>query len=89
MNHVSVEEVEEQPDAVIGMFLVKSFIAIVLFHTGASHAYILLRLELALDFPEEERMMQQSSVSISLSFENQGINPVGGHTQVPRTCTKR
>ena len=28
----------------------------------------LLRLELALVFPEEERMMQQSSVSISLSF---------------------
>ena len=28
----------------------------------------LLRLELALDFPEEERMMQHSSVSISLSF---------------------
>ena len=28
----------------------------------------LLPLELALDFPEEERMMQQSSVSISLSF---------------------
>ena len=48
----------------------------------------LLRLELALVFPEEEGMMQQSSVSISLSFENQGINPVGGHSQVPRTCTK-
>ena len=28
----------------------------------------LLRLELALVFPEEEGMMQQSSVSISLSF---------------------
>ena len=25
VNHVSVEEVEEQPDAVIGKFLVKSF----------------------------------------------------------------
>ena len=29
---------------------------------------IVLRLELALVFPEEEGMMQQSSVSISLSF---------------------
>ena len=29
---------------------------------------VMLPLELALDFPEEERMMQQSSVSISLSF---------------------
>ena len=26
--------------------------------------------------------MQQSSVSISLSFENQGINPVGDNAQV-------
>ena len=40
VNHVSVEEVEAQPDAVIGKFLVKSFTAIVLFDTGASHSYI-------------------------------------------------
>ena len=31
---------------------------------------------------EEERVMQQSSISISHSFENQGINPVGDDTQV-------
>ena len=30
--------------------------------------FFLLPLELALDFPEEEGMMQQSSISISLSF---------------------
>ena len=40
MNHVNVEEVEDQPDAVIGKFLVKSFNALVLFDTGASHSYI-------------------------------------------------
>ena len=40
MNHVSVEEVEAQPDVVIGKFLVKSFTAVVLFDTGASHSYI-------------------------------------------------
>ena len=40
MNDVSVEEVEAQPDAVIGKFLVKSFTALVLFDTGASHSYI-------------------------------------------------
>ena len=40
MNHVNVEEVEEQLDAVIGKFLVKSFTALVLFDTGASHSYI-------------------------------------------------
>ena len=40
MNHLNVEEVEDQPDAVIGKFLVKSFTALVLFDTGASHSYI-------------------------------------------------
>ena len=45
---------------------------------------------------KEERVMQQSSVSISLSFENQGINPVGDDAQVTeylhkqsRTCNQR
>ena len=41
MNHVNVEEVEDQPDVVISKFLVKSFTAVVLFDTGASHSYIL------------------------------------------------
>ena len=40
VNHVNMEEVEEQPDAVIGKFFIKSFTAIVLFHIGASHSYI-------------------------------------------------
>ena len=35
-----MEEVEEQPDAVIGKFLVKSFTALVLSDTGASYSYI-------------------------------------------------
>ena len=29
------------------------------------------------------------SVRISLSFENQGINPVGGSSKVPRTYTNK
>src|SRR3954464_11691788 len=40
VDHIDVEEVEDQPDAVIGKFLVKSFTALVLFDTGASHSYI-------------------------------------------------
>ena len=57
------------------------------------HCYL---LSTTLVFPEEEGMMQQSSVSISLSFENQGINPVGDNAQVTEylhnqstTCTQR
>ena len=40
MNHVSVEEIEEQPDAVVGKFLINAFRALVLFYTGASHSFI-------------------------------------------------
>ena len=62
-------------------------------HTGrVSNAYSrvrMLRLELALVFPEEKGMMQQSSVSISSVFENQGINPVGGSSKLPRTYTNK
>ena len=35
-----MEEVEAQQDAVIGKFLVKSFTALILFDTSASHSYI-------------------------------------------------
>ena len=35
-----MEEVEEQPNAVIGKFLIESFTTIVLFDTSASHSYI-------------------------------------------------
>ena len=45
---------------------------------------------------EEERVMQQSRVSISLGLRNQGINPVGDSEQVTEylhtqstTCTQR
>ena len=40
MNHVNVEEVYDEPDAVIGTFLLNTFLAIVLFDTGASHSFI-------------------------------------------------
>mgnify|MGYP005817193961 CR=1 FL=1 len=33
--------------------------------------------------------MHQSSVGISINFENQGINAVGGSTEVPRTYTNK
>ena len=40
MNHVDVEEVYDQPDAVVGKFLINSFTTLVLFDTSASHSYI-------------------------------------------------
>ena len=40
MNHVNVEEVMEEPDAVVGMFPINSIPALILFDTGASHSFI-------------------------------------------------
>jgi hypothetical protein len=37
---VTVEEAQEAPDVVIGMFLVNNISAIVLFDYGASHSFI-------------------------------------------------
>jgi hypothetical protein len=37
---VAVEEAQESPDVVIGMFLVNNTSAVVLFDSGASHSFI-------------------------------------------------
>ena len=40
MNHLDVEELVNEPDAVMGMFPLNSIPAVVLFDTGASHSFI-------------------------------------------------
>jgi hypothetical protein len=40
VNHLNVEEVMDEPDAVMGMFPLNSFTTLVLFDTGASHSFI-------------------------------------------------
>jgi hypothetical protein len=40
VNHVAVEEAQEAPDVVIGMFFVNNTSAVVLFDSGASHSFI-------------------------------------------------
>jgi hypothetical protein len=40
VNHVAVEEVQEAPDVVIGMFLVNDTSVVVLFESRASHSFI-------------------------------------------------
>jgi hypothetical protein len=40
VNHVYVEEAQEAPDVVIGMFFVNDTSAVVLFDSGASHSFI-------------------------------------------------
>jgi hypothetical protein len=40
VNHVAVEEAQEAPDVVFGMFLVNDTSAVVMFDSGASHSFI-------------------------------------------------
>jgi hypothetical protein len=40
VNHVAVEEAQEAPGVVIGMFSVNDMSAVVLFDSGASHSFI-------------------------------------------------
>jgi hypothetical protein len=40
VNHVAVEEVQEAPDVVIGMFLINDTSAVVLFDSGALRSFI-------------------------------------------------
>jgi hypothetical protein len=40
VNHVAMEEAQEVPDVVIGMFFVNNTSAVVLFDSGASHSFI-------------------------------------------------
>jgi hypothetical protein len=40
VNHVAMEEAQEAPNVVIGMFLVNDTSAVVLFDSGASHSFI-------------------------------------------------
>jgi hypothetical protein len=40
VNHVNVEEIYDEPDAVYGTFQLNDFSALVLFDTGASHSFI-------------------------------------------------
>jgi hypothetical protein len=40
VNHVAVEEAQEAPDVVIGMFLINDTFTVVLFDSGTSHSFI-------------------------------------------------
>src|SRR3954467_14061418 len=40
VNHVNVEEIHDESDAVIGTFMLNNVSALVLFDTGASHSFI-------------------------------------------------
>ena len=40
VNHITAETAQEEPELVLGTFLINSILASVLFDTGASHSFI-------------------------------------------------
>jgi hypothetical protein len=40
VNHLEAEAIRDAPDVAVGMFLVKSHLAKVLFDTGATHSFV-------------------------------------------------
>ena len=74
-------------DLIVGILIPSSIsLPASLFTRSVVHFYLLSLRWFSL---EGERVMQQSSVSMSLSFENQGINPVGDNVQVTEYLHKQ
>ena len=62
VNHVNVEEIYDEPDAVIGKFLINSIPTLVLFDSGASHSFI---SRVFVDKHELPTVVLKSSILIS------------------------
>jgi hypothetical protein len=78
---VAVEEAQEAPDVVIGMFLVNDTSAVVLFDSGASHSFIstayvgkhnlplaLLRCQMIVSYPGGDMPARQLCPKVNLKI---------------------
>jgi hypothetical protein len=81
VNHVAMEEAQEAPNVVIGMFLINDTSAIVLFDSGASHSFIsaayvekhnlplaLLRCQMIVSSPEVDMPARQLCPKVNLKI---------------------
>jgi hypothetical protein len=81
VNHVAVEEAQEAPDVVIGMFLVSDTSAVVLFNSGALHSIIsaayvgkhnlplpLLRCQMIVSSPGGDMPTRQLCLNVNLKI---------------------
>jgi hypothetical protein len=78
---VAMEEAQEAPDVVIGMFLINNTSAIVLFDSGASHSFIsaahvgkhnlplaLLRCQMIVSSPGGDMLTRQLCLKVNLKI---------------------
>jgi hypothetical protein len=81
VNHVVVEEAQEAPDVVIGMFLINDTSIVVLFDSGASHSFIsvtyvgkhnlplaLLRCQMIVSSPGGDMLTRQLCPKVNLEI---------------------
>jgi hypothetical protein len=81
VNHVGVEEAQEAPDVVIGMFLINDISIVVLFDSGASHSFIpasyvgkhnlplaLLRCQMIVSSPGGDMPARQLCLKVNLKI---------------------
>jgi hypothetical protein len=85
VNHVVVEEAQEAPDVVIGMFLINDTSVVVLFNSGASHSFIssayvgkhnlplaLLRCQMIVSSPGGDMPARQLCPKVNLKIRGGG-----------------
>jgi hypothetical protein len=81
VNHVAVEEAQEAPDVVIGMFLINDTSTVVLFDSGALHSFIcaayvgkynlllaLLRCQMIVSSPRGDMPARQLCLKVNLKI---------------------
>jgi hypothetical protein len=73
---VAVEEVQEAPDVVIGMFLVNDTSAVVLFDSGASHSFL------------SATYVRKHNLPLALLKCQMIVSSLGGDMPVRQLCPK-
>jgi hypothetical protein len=76
VNHVTVDEAQEAPDVVLGMFSVNSTIAIILFDSGALHSFISASYE------------EKHNIPVAMLKCRMVVSFCGGDMPVRQVCPK-
>jgi hypothetical protein len=76
VNHVAMEEAQEAPDMVIGMFFVNETSTVVLFDSGASHSFI------------STAYVEKQNLPIALLRCQMIVSSLGGDMPTRQLCPK-
>jgi hypothetical protein len=76
VNHVDVEEAQEAPDVVIGMFLINDTSVVVLFDSGTSHSFI------------SNAYVRKHNLPLALLRCQMIVSSLGGDMPVRQLCPK-